>query len=144
MRWESNHQGIKQTVDLGVAERHRSVLEAGRGKRLNPIPNWRQKRNSLKLQWRGAWVAQWVKHPPSAQVMILGSWDGALYLASWLLPLSLSPSHSHLCLSNKILKKKKSSSEKASKSDRFFLQKKWRQNKMKRPGELLGWSKTIR
>ena len=27
------------------------------------------------MQWRGAWVAQWVKPLPSAQVMISGSWD---------------------------------------------------------------------
>ncbi|XP_059248681.1 thiamine transporter 2-like isoform X2 [Mustela nigripes] len=29
----------------------------------------------------GAWVAQWVKHLPSAQVMIPGSWDGAPHQA---------------------------------------------------------------
>ena len=45
----------------------------------------------------GAWVAQWVKPLPSAQVMISGSWDRvphrALCLAGSLLPsLSLSAS----------------------------------------------------
>ena len=30
-----------------------------------------------ELYYRGAWVAQWVKPLPSAQVMISGSWDQA-------------------------------------------------------------------
>ena len=34
--------------------------------------------------FRGAWVAQMVKHLPSAQVMIPGSWDRALHRASCL------------------------------------------------------------
>ena len=33
---------------------------------------------------RGAWVAQLVKHLPSARFMISGSWDRALHLASCL------------------------------------------------------------
>jgi len=46
-------------------------------------------------QNRDAWVAQSVKHLPLAQVMIPGSWDGALHPApcsaeSLLLPLPLS------------------------------------------------------
>ena len=53
----------------------------------------------LKDMFRGAWVAQWVKPLPSAQVMISGSWDRvphrALCSAGSLLPsLSLS-----VCLS---------------------------------------------
>ena len=43
---------------------------------------------------RGTWVAQSVRHLPSAQVMIAGSWDGVLRWAlcsmgSLLLPLPL-------------------------------------------------------
>ena len=30
----------------------------------------------MKVKW-GAWVVQWVKCLPSAQVLISGSWDGA-------------------------------------------------------------------
>ena len=53
----------------------------------------------MLLKWLlGAWVAQSVKHLPSAQVMILGSLDRAPYLAassvgSLLLPLTLLPTH---------------------------------------------------
>ena len=36
----------------------------------------------VKCKPRGAWVAQSVKHLPSAQVMILESWDRASYLLS--------------------------------------------------------------
>ena len=47
-----------------------------------------------EVQTGGTWVAQSVKHLPSAQVMIPGSWDGALHWApcspgSLLLPLPL-------------------------------------------------------
>ena len=50
----------------------------------------------IRLAW-GAWVAQWVKPLPSAQVMISGSWDRALHLVlclagSLLPPLSLPAS----------------------------------------------------
>ena len=66
----------------------------------------------------GAWVAQSVKHLPSAQIMISGSWDQVLYQApysmeSLLLSLPLHNYPQHFCalslsLSlNKILKKKK-------------------------------------
>uniref|UniRef100_A0A452U7X2 Acyl-CoA-binding protein n=1 Tax=Ursus maritimus TaxID=29073 RepID=A0A452U7X2_URSMA len=46
----------------------------------------------LKKKYAGAWVAQMVGHLPSAQVMISGSWNGALCRApcsaeSLLLPL---------------------------------------------------------
>ena len=49
---------------------------------------------SLEPLVRGTWVAQEVKHLPSAQVMISGSWDGALHQApcsagTLLLPLPL-------------------------------------------------------
>ena len=62
----------------------------------------------------GTWVAQVVKHLPSAQVMILGSWDRAPHHAPCsagsllsTLPLPLPPAHA-LALSeiNKILKNK--------------------------------------
>ena len=51
------------------------------------------------LQSGGAWVAQWVKPLPSAQVMIPGAWDRVLHWAfrsagSLLLLISLS-----VCLS---------------------------------------------
>ena len=36
-------------------------------------------RPPIKRQWRGTPVAQSVKHLPSAQVMILGSWDRVLH-----------------------------------------------------------------
>jgi len=49
----------------------------------------------------GAWVARSVKHLPSAQVMISGSWDGARHQASCSagslllsLPLPLPTAHS--------------------------------------------------
>ena len=29
----------------------------------------------LDIGMRGAWGTQWVKRPPLAQVMVLGSWD---------------------------------------------------------------------
>ena len=35
---------------------------------------WNEDRNRIS---RGAWVVQWIKHLPSAQVMISGSWDEA-------------------------------------------------------------------
>ena len=38
-------------------------------------------KNLLKIMVRGTWVAQLVKHMPSAQVMISGSWDQALHWA---------------------------------------------------------------
>ena len=49
---------------------------------------------SIKSNQQGAWVAQSVKRPPSAQVMISGSWDRVLHWASCsagslLLPLPL-------------------------------------------------------
>ena len=36
----------------------------------------------LKISSWVAWVSQLVKHPPLAQVMIPGSWEGALHWAS--------------------------------------------------------------
>ena len=51
-------------------------------------PKWQLKQMSYinechagtsKLMLWGAWVAQWVKHLLSAQVMILGSWDQVLH-----------------------------------------------------------------
>ena len=52
-----------------------------------------------KFLFRGTWVAQSVKHPPSAQVIVPGSWDPALHqapcsLVSLLLPLPAAP---HAC-----------------------------------------------
>ena len=56
--------------------------------------------NIKNLDYRGTWVAQSVKHLPSAHVMIPGSWDrvphGALWSTGSLrlpLPLSLPPAH---------------------------------------------------
>ena len=37
--------------------------------------------NRKKHDQRGAWVAQSVRRLPSAQVVISGSWDGALHRA---------------------------------------------------------------
>ena len=68
------------------------------------------------MAWWGTWVAQWVKHLPSAQIMIPGSWDGAPHgdpcssgNLLLLLPLPLSLLMLSLSLSqiNKILKIKK-------------------------------------
>ena len=64
-----------------------------------------------KAYSRGTWVAQSVKHLPSAQIMILGSWNRALHWApcserGLLLP--LFPTHAlllSLSLSNFFLKK---------------------------------------
>ena len=55
----------------------------------------------------GRWVAQWVKHLPSAQVMIPGSWDRAprqtLLSREPASPSPSAPPHAHvLLLSNKI------------------------------------------
>ena len=61
-------------------------------------------------RWWDTWVAQSVKHLPSAQVMISGSWDGALGQApcsvgSLLLPPPLPPAcELSLSLSNKIIR----------------------------------------
>ena len=65
----------------------------------------------VRTQAWGAWGAQLVKHLPSTQVMIPGSWDRALHWAlhsagSLLLPLPLAPPPAHP-LSNKIFKKRK-------------------------------------
>ena len=63
----------------------------------------------LQNYW-GTWVAQWIKHLPSARVMIPGFWNQASCLApdsvgNLLLPLPL-PLSVLLSFSNKILKKK--------------------------------------
>lgn len=47
--------------------------------------------------WR-AWVAQWVEHLPSAQVLTPGSWDGALLIRE-----SSSPSPSTPAVSQSVL-----------------------------------------
>jgi len=50
----------------------------------------RQRKSMQGHQREGAWGAQSVKRLPSAQVMILGSWDQAPSLL-FLLPLTLPP-----------------------------------------------------
>ena len=78
---------------------------------VNPHPK-EDALDMYKKSSRGTWVAQSIKCLPLAQVMILGSWDGALCLApcsvrSLLLSLPLPPA-CDLYLSNKLnLKKKK-------------------------------------
>ena len=79
----------------------KGVVVGGEYKQLSP----------KKIVW-GAWVAQSVKHPPSAQVMIPGPWNGAPSWApclarSLLLP-SSDPLHC-LCPSSLMLSRSLSS-----------------------------------
>ena len=53
----------------------------------------------LRGLWGGTWVAQLVKHPTSAQVMILGFVGSSPMLGSVLLAQSLGPALDSVCLS---------------------------------------------